>query len=253
MGKRFRDTELWGKEWYVALSCVERCAIDYVLCRCDPVGVWAPAFSVAERLIGESLDWLSFTKRVNGNIVILDDGKWWLRDFCVYQYGRINPESESKVQRSLYALLVKHGLWDAYLLTLKPTVRPTVEPTVQDKEKEKVKVKEKEKESYAEGVSMTKAEYSALVDQYGERVIKLAIDKVAAQQIKTGKPYKSPRGAILQWGIRAALEEIKRGGTPAKDEYPLCPDCRKPTTSRRSGEGGGRYLYTCPCGGSVVA
>jgi len=37
------------------------------------------------------------------------------------------------------------------------------------------------------------------------------------------------------------------------DGYPTCPKCGKPTTGRRSGEGGGRYLYTCPCGGSVVA
>jgi hypothetical protein len=68
------------------------------------------------------------------------------------------------------------------------------------------------------------------VGQYGEKVVKLAIEKVSAQQIKTGKKYKSPRGAILQWGIRAALEEAKKGGgidrTPPSS--PSCPACGKP-------------------------
>jgi hypothetical protein len=82
--------------------------------------------------------------------------------------------------------------------------------------------------SYAEGVAMKSCEHSALVAQYGERVIGLAIEKVAAQQIKTGKAYKSPRGAILQWGIRAALEELKK--TPMSrtaKPNPACPECGK--------------------------
>jgi hypothetical protein len=91
--------------------------------------------------------------------------------------------------------------------------------------------KKEQKELYAEGVSMTKPEHSALIAQYGERVVKLAIEKVAAQQIKTDKKYKRPRGAILQWGIRAALEEIKKTGGEMKREAPsapVCPECKTP-------------------------
>jgi len=88
---------------------------------------------------------------------------------------------------------------------------------------ERKKEGREEKATYAEGVQMTKTEHSALVSQYGERVVKLAIEKVAAQQIKTGKLYKSPRGAILQWGIRAALEEAKK--TPIDRSAPSSPLC----------------------------
>jgi hypothetical protein len=183
----------------------------------------------------------------------MENGKWWFVDFCKFQYGKINLVTNSKVQKYLCALLEEHGLWDAYLLTVSVTVGDTVQDKDKEKDKEKEKDKDKERESYAEGVRMTKTEHSALVAQYGERVIGLAIQKVAAQQIKTGKPYKSPRGAVLQWGIRAALEEIKKGGAQEKQTNPLCPDCHKPTTARRSGASGGRWLYTCPCGGSVEA
>lgn len=141
MSKRFRDTGLWDKDWYVGLTCAERCALDYIFCRCDPVGVWAPAFNIANKMIGEKVDWDSLPSKVNGNIVVLDDGKWWLADFCKYQYGTIHADSESGVQKSLYTLLVQHGLWSAYLATLQPRVQPSVAPTLQEKEKEKEKVK----------------------------------------------------------------------------------------------------------------
>ena len=255
MGKRFFDTNTWSKTWFRELTPADKAAWFYILTNCDAVGVWDADIKLAEFCIGAPVDWKNLQALTNGNIEVLNSGKWWLVDFCRYQYGVLDRESISKVQASLIALLLRHGLWERYLAT----VGPTVEPTVQDKEKEKVKEKEKdkekekEKESYAEGVRMTKAEHSALVAQYGERVIKLAIEKVAAQQIKTDKPYKSPRGAILQWGIRAALEEIKKGGAPVKDSYPLCPSCGKPTTGRRSGASGGKWLYTCACGGSVEA
>lgn len=63
---------------------------------------------------------------------------------------------------------------------------------------------------YAQGVSLKQTEYQDLVAKYGEEKVKLAIEKVSAQQIKTCKAYKNPVGAILQWGIRAADEELQR-------------------------------------------
>lgn len=143
MSKRFRDTGLWDKDWYVGLSCAERCAVDYIFCRCDAVGVWAPAFNTADKLIGEKVDWKSLPGKMNGNIQVLANSKWWLKDFCKYQYGTINAESESKVQKSLHSLLICHGLWDSYLSTLTPTVDSTVQD--KDKEKDKDKVKDKDK------------------------------------------------------------------------------------------------------------
>jgi hypothetical protein len=151
MGKRFRDTGLWDKDWYISLSCSERSALDYVLCRCDAVGVWCPAFVIAEKLIGEKVEWEKLPPKCNGNIAILDNGKWWIRDFCKYQYGHIKADSSSKVQIHLHALLVGHGLWDTYISTVEPTtVGATVEigvaPTPKEKEKEKEKEKVKEKD-----------------------------------------------------------------------------------------------------------
>jgi hypothetical protein len=231
MGKRFRDTEIWSKPWFRKMPPAMKVAWDFILDRCDAVGVWVPDFEAAEFHIGAKVDWEGLKESANGNIVTLACGKWWIKDFCRFQYGKICPDSESKVQKSMHSLLLGHGLWESYA----DTVSHTVSHTVQDKEKEKDKEKVKEKDTYGEGIVMEKAHYSALVNQYGEKVVKIAIEKVAAQQIKTKKRYANPRGAILQWGIRAALEEIKKGGGPAQAED-RCPEC---------GVSGGAHGVTC--------
>ncbi len=226
MSKRFFDTSTWAKQWFRELTPAEKTAWFYILTNCDAVGVWDADCKLAEFCIGAPVDWETFPAQTNGNIEVLENGKWWLVDFCRYQYGVLNPESQSKVQVSLTTLLLRHGLWDRYLATVGPTVGTTVQDKDKEKDKEKEKEKDKERLEYAEGVRMTKDEHSALVAQYGERVIGLAIQKVAAQQIKTGKKYSSPRGAVLQWGIRAALEEIKK--TPmdrTAKPNPVCPEC----------------------------
>jgi hypothetical protein len=92
----------------------------------------------------------------------------------------------------------------------------------------------KELETYAEGVEMAPADYLALCSRYAKPVIDLAIQKVSAQQIKTGKRYPSPRGAILQWGIRAALEDQKKHPEAKKTEF--CPECHV---------GGGAHGVSC--------
>jgi hypothetical protein len=219
MSKRFRDTELWGREWYRRLTPEQKCAWGYLLDRCDNVGVIALDRGTADFLIGTTVDWDEIVVSCNNNIEVLPDGKWWVKDFCDFQYGEL--DEKCKPHASYIRLLRKHGLEVIFkgMVTLKEKEKDL------DKEKEKDKSAEP-KVAYAEGVRMTKAEYSALVFKYDERTVKLAIEKVAAQQIKTGKSYKSPRGAILQWGLRAALEELKK--TPMSrtaKPNPACPEC----------------------------
>lgn len=203
MSKRFRDTELWGKEWFVALTCAERCAIDYILCRCDPVGVWPPAFSVAERLIGEPVNWDELPAKTNNNIRVLPNGKWFVTDFVEFQYGKLR---ENCAPHRLYlSLLEKHGLTEGYAY-----------PCERVKEKEKEKELEKEKEilkiARAEAVLLSDAEYDKLVSEYGERNTKAAIAKLSAYKLEKGKRYKSDYGAILSWAMRSVLE---KGAVPA--------------------------------------
>ena len=111
-GKRLRDTALWDKPWFTALSPAEKCAWDYMTDKCDNVGVYYVNATIANTHIGEEVDWQSLPEKCNGNIVVLSDSKWWLIDFCSFQHPDLDPTSKSKPIMSYIRDLKKHGLWD---------------------------------------------------------------------------------------------------------------------------------------------
>jgi hypothetical protein len=227
LAKRFFDTGTWSKPWFREMPPAEKAAWFYILTNCDTVGVWDADKKLANFCIGAEVDWEILKAAANGNIEVLENGKWWLVDFCRYQYGILKQESASKVQVSLITLLLRHGLWERYV----HTVSDTVSGTVQDKDKEKDKVKDKEeekdKEEYAPGVLLTKEEYGKLVARSGEKTARAAIEKLSVSKAANGYKYKSDYHAILNWALGAVMGQ-KGGAIPAppKQEKPtLCPVC----------------------------
>jgi len=134
MAKRFTDSALWERDWYLGLSPVEKAAWHYITDNCDAVGVWPCAFKKAEFCIGAPVDWKAFRDKCNGNIAELDSGKWFLVDFCEFQYGKL--DEACKPHKSYLSLLRKHGL-EGYTKGIH---------TLKEKEKEKEIEKEPEKE-----------------------------------------------------------------------------------------------------------
>ena len=61
------------------------------------------------------------------------------------------------------------------------------------------KIEKTEKAAYAEYVSMTNAEYAALVERYGEQAAREMIDILDNYKGSNGKKYKSDYRAILSW------------------------------------------------------
>jgi hypothetical protein len=214
MSKRFRDTELWGKEWFVALTCAERCAIDYVLCRCDPVGVWPPAFSVAERLIGEPVNWDELPAKTNGNIQVLPNGKWFVTDFVEFQYGKLRATCRPHLY--YLSLLEKHGLAEGY-----------AKGTGTLKEKEKELELEKEKEELAPGVLLTTSEHDKLETKYGADNTKAALAKLSAYKLQSGRKYASDYGAILHWVMDEVTKKAKAEGPRSRTPAWVCGKCGK--------------------------
>ena len=114
MPKRFTDTEIWRRPWYRALSLAEREAWKYITDTCDQVGVWIFDPEGAEQNIGEKIDWASLPSKLHNNIEILSDSKWWVKDFCFFQYGILDPKAKANVTQFYISLLKKHGLWEWY-------------------------------------------------------------------------------------------------------------------------------------------
>ena len=171
--KRFEDTELWDKDWFQSLGPNDKLAFMYVKDKCDPVGVWSQSRKIAEAYLGFEVDWDSLPSKVNGNIEVLDDGKWFLPFFCLFQYPGLaayfkTGTTESKPLLFYVSLLQKHGLLervrDTYLPShnhidtlsiplAKGMGNPSLRTKEKEKEKEKEKVKDKDQEKEAKGLA----------------------------------------------------------------------------------------------------
>ena len=118
MGKRFTDTDLWDKEWFMDLAPAEKCAWYYIKDRCDNVGVWSPNRKLANVVIGADVDWEDLPEKCHGNIKVLPSGKWLIVDFVRFQHPDVfadyTDRQPSNAVKSYLTLLVQHKLQDEY-------------------------------------------------------------------------------------------------------------------------------------------
>ena len=222
MFKRFHDADKYDKPWYRKLTCAEKCAWDFITSKCDNVGVWTPDFEGGEFFIGEELDWDMFRERCNGNIDVLPDGKWWLTDFCIFQYAVLSEDTNSNALRSYINLLKKHKLWERYL-------EGTCTLLDKDKDKDQDIDKDKDKEILTHGnfqnVKLSRKDFDILGAEYGENKRTEIIDKLSAYKKSKGKVYKSDIGAIRQW-VLEAVKAVKLSEKPKPVEIPGRPDAQ---------------------------
>ena len=205
--KRFVDTQLWQKEWFMELEPENKCAFMFLTSQCDSVGVWCPNFKLAEMMIGQKINWSELPKKCNGNIKILENGKWFLIDFCRFQYGELSENCKPHV--SYIKLLNKHGLlnkeFEGYskgIATLKEKEKEQEKDMEQEEEKEMSK--NKAKINYAENVFLTEKQYNILVHDYGKDITVSAIEILSNYKCSKNKKYESDYHALLTWAIKEA-------------------------------------------------
>ena len=148
MAKRYTDTCKWtGNKWFRKLPNKIKLLWLYILDTCDAVGVWEEDIELAEYVLKESLEKQEILMSLEGRITMMNDGeKWWIDDFCDFQYKKLSDDSTSKPIQSYVSLLKKHGLWNNYN-NIDHTLSvpyPKGMDTLKDKEKDKEKEQDKE-------------------------------------------------------------------------------------------------------------
>jgi hypothetical protein len=150
MKKRFTDSDIWKKAWFRKLPPPEKALWYYIKDQCDNVGVWEPDKEAAEFNIGCEFDWDAFPEKVNDNLMILPNGKWFLVDFCFFQHPDLKedsdrPDNKNKAVASYIRDLKVHGLWEIVQGRLRGVQRPLDGRANAPKEREQEGEEEREK------------------------------------------------------------------------------------------------------------
>lgn len=135
--KRFTDTEIWNKEWFMDLSPRLKCLTRYLFDNCDPSGVWTPNWKLASLHIGEAVGIEDINSLPDTLCEILANGKIFLRDFINFQYGQLSENSPA--HKPVFSAITKNGLGTR--------VFNRVSDTLQEKDKDKEEEKDREKET----------------------------------------------------------------------------------------------------------
>lgn len=118
MGKRLTDTDIWDEDWFVELPSKYKLFWNYLKDKCDNAGFWRPNKILAQRIIGEPINTQEFLDFVNidkKRIIILPSGKWFIRDFFIFQYGDVfHPDS--LVHKGVLKTLVQNGVHPSEIL-----------------------------------------------------------------------------------------------------------------------------------------
>lgn len=138
MAKRFTDTELWDREWFMILSCKHKLLIKYLFDKCDVAGIWQPNWALASTYIGQKVsaaDLQVFKKHID----ILTDGKIFVVDFISFQYGELSENCAP--HKKIINILKKYNLYERVLQGYCKG-----NATLKDMEEEKEEDKDREKE-----------------------------------------------------------------------------------------------------------
>lgn len=94
MAKRLTDTDIWDKAWFMSLPPKLKCAVRFILDKCDLAGVWSPNWELAKIYIGDKISEAEVLNIDSGRqFAKLPSGKIFCRDFINFQNGKLNESS----------------------------------------------------------------------------------------------------------------------------------------------------------------
>lgn len=155
MAKRFTDTDKWTKnKWFRKLPKDVKLFWLFICDNSDCVGVWEEDIEFVCDTVGIKAKKEDLLDHLKGQIQIIQNGKkWWIKNFCFFQYGQLKEENiKNKPHLKYISELKKHRLWIDYVKTI-DSLEEEEEDKEEDMEMEEDKEEEKEKE---EGVAKKK-------------------------------------------------------------------------------------------------
>lgn len=139
MAKRFTDTDIWKKEWFLNLSLKHKLLVKFLFDNCDCAGVYEPNYILLSVCIGENITEkdIEEIKQVRK----LENGNFFIEDFLDFQYNIKSFEDlkpKFSVHKGIIKSLQKNGLISDTLEPTKIKEEPPKPPTEEVNDPEKL-------------------------------------------------------------------------------------------------------------------
>ena len=196
MAKRFSDTGIWNKEWFLNLSLKHKMLVKFLFDNCDCAGVYEPNYALLSFYIGEKITPKDFENLKQ--IKKLKNGNFLIEDFLKFQYGissydSLNPKFS--VHKGIIKSLEKNQLLDKGCLRVKQPLQDMDKDMDKDKDNTTTISKQINTSSKLYGeysnVYLSKEHYGKLLSMCAsEKLLNELIDSFSVQ-IEVGKerPY----------------------------------------------------------------
>jgi hypothetical protein len=200
MAKRFTDTQVWEKEWFMKLSPKLKCLWRYLTERCDQSGVWDPNWQLASIYIGEKVSQIDL-QFLGNQIEILPNGKVFIPDFINFQYGQLSEKSPA--HKPILRAIKKNDLSNRVFNRVSNTLKEKEEEEEEEMEKEKEEEEEMEKEK----------EEEEEIEKEGETSIEKKLTN-SFDEIYLGKIRSNWNHLDFDFELRTFIEKVR--GSPGK-------------------------------------
>lgn len=104
--KRFTDTELWEKGWFMELPPITKLLVKFIRERADHAGVWDCNWSLASVYLGEPVSWQNIA-HLKDQFLQMDNGKVVCLGFIEFHYGTLSESSPA--HKPVFTCLKKHA------------------------------------------------------------------------------------------------------------------------------------------------
>ena len=85
MTKRFVDTEIWNKDWFLDLSIKQKLLLKYIYDNCDCAGVYEISYRNLQNCFNEPVSKKDFEGL--RQVKFISENKVFVEDFIKFQYG----------------------------------------------------------------------------------------------------------------------------------------------------------------------
>ena len=113
MLKRYFDANLWQKDSFLDLSDRQKLITLYLTANCDYVGMFH--LSLKYSVFAFDGEAVTEDEILNGFLDVekIEEGKYWIVDFCKFQYGVLKENPSGKGVHATYLKRLKeYGLYD---------------------------------------------------------------------------------------------------------------------------------------------